>query len=98
MSMKKLTATLLVAFSAGLLVPAASAAPVRVAALAPRGTNPSTPRSNWDVCEVPGSLSAVSVGAPAGDPAPQWKRARSFYWSTEQLGSVTLFSLSALVA
>lgn len=77
---------------------AASATPLRIAGLAPKGTNPSTPRVNWDVCDMPGSLAAVSTGAPVSDTNPQWKDARSFNWFTQQLPSVTLYQPWALVA
>ena len=41
--------------------------PSAIAKLAPTGTNPSTPRSNWDQCYGTAALTDWSYGAPTGD-------------------------------
>lgn len=91
----------LVALGASAVAPPASATPSRfnLAELAPAGTNPSTPRSNWDLCDAPGALTDTSQGVPAGYPVPaKWRKSvGSFYWGGVS-PRVTLYQPSALVA
>lgn len=91
----------LVGVGAAAVAPPASATPSRfnLAELAPVGTNPSTPRSNWDLCDAPGALTDTSQGVPAGYPVPaKWRGLiGSFYWGGVS-PRVTLYQPSALVA